>query len=274
MKETKAPRVNALHRGLQILELLAGPNKRWSTSEISRKLKIPKSSSSYLLHTLQLRGYVRRDEGGNYRLSMKMLALSNTAVHGIEVREAALPILRRLVHETGFTGHLAVLDGSEAVYIERVPSSGFIQMDTWVGRRMPLHSSGTGKALLAFSSAEQVEPLLETAELKRSTPKTITSLPKLRQELKKIRDLGFAVDNEENTPGVRCVAAPVFGRSGALSAALSVTGPVQQLTNDGVTRLSGKVKAAAQQMTNALGGNLGIPGSVRYQSPAERMKRS
>src|SRR5689334_20017473 len=179
MKETKAPRVNALHRGLQILELLAGQKKRWSTSEISRKLKIPKSSSSYLLHTLQVRGYVRRDDGGGYRLSMKMLALSNTAVHGIEVREAALPILRRLVEETGITGHVAVLDGSEAVYIERVPSSGFIQMDTWVGRRMPLHSSGAGKVLLAYSPAAVIEPLMETAELRRSTPKTITSLPKL-----------------------------------------------------------------------------------------------
>ncbi len=255
MKEGKAPRVNALHRGLQILELLAAQKRGWSTSDIARKLKIPKSSSSYLLHTLQLRGYVRRQEDGSYRLSMKTLALGNMALQGIEVREVALPILRRLVEETGITGHVAVLDGSEAVYIERVPSAGFIQMNTWVGRRMPLHSSGAGKALLAYSPAQAVETLLENTELQRSTPKTIVSAPRLRQELKRIRECGFSVDNQENTPGVRCVAAPIFYRSGSLAAALSVTGPVQHLTEDRLPRIAERVKDAARQITHALGGN-------------------
>ena len=255
MKEGKAPRVNALHRGLQILELLAGLRRGWSTSEIGRKLKIPKSSASYLLHTLQARGYLRREKGGGYRLSMKMLALGSLALHGIEVREVALPILRRLVDETGITGHLGVLEGSEAVYIERIRSLGFIQLDTWVGRRIPLHSSGEGKALLAFSPPEQAAGLLQTIELRRFTPKTIVSLPKLRQELKKIRENGFAVDDEENTPGVRCVAAPIFNRAGRLVAALSLTGPLQQLTDDRLIKTAEKVKEAARQMTHALGGN-------------------
>ena len=261
MKEGKAPRVNALHRGLQILELLAGNRKVWSTSQISRKLKIPKSSSSYLLHTLQSRGYLRRDEDGGYRLSMKMLTLGSLELHGIEVREVGLPILRRLVEETGITGHLGVLEGSEAVYIERVPFPGFIQIDTWVGRRIPLHSTGEGKALLAYSPPQQVETLLQTTELRRFTTKTIASLPKLRQELRKIRESGFAIDDEENTPGVRCVAAPIFSRSGTLVAALSLTGPVQQLTDDRLLRIAEKVREAARQMTNALGGNL--PASIR-----------
>lgn len=255
MKETKAPRVNALHRGLQILELLSGQQRRWSTSEIGRKLKIPKSSSSYLLHTLQSRGYLRREEDGMYRLSMKMLALGSLGLHGIQVREVALPILRRLVEETGITGHVAVLDGSGAVYIERVPSPGFIQIDTWVGRRMPLHSSSSGKVLLAYLPSQQAEALLETMELTRSTSKTIVALPKLRQELKKIREGGFAVDNEENTAGVRCVAAPVFDRSGAIAAAVSLTGPVQQLPGDRLPKIAEKAKDAARQMTTALGGS-------------------
>ena len=255
MKETKAPRVNALHRGLQILELLAGQHRRWSTSEISRKLKIPKSSSSYLLHTLHARGYLRREDDGGYRFSMKMLALGSLGLHGIQVREVALPILRRVVEETGITGHVAVLDGLGAVYIERVPSPGFIQIDTWVGRRMPLHSSSSGKVLLAYSPPQRAEALLETMELTRSTPKTIVVLPKLRQELKKIRDCGYAFDNEENTAGVRCVAAPVFDRSGAIAAALSLTGPAQQLPDDRLPKIAEKAKDAARQMTSALGGS-------------------
>src|SRR6266404_1392207 len=167
MKEGKAPRVNALHRGLQILELLAGRKKGWSTSEIGRRLKIPKSSASYLLHTLQVRGYLRRENDGGYRLSMKMLALGSLELYGLEVREIALPILRRLVEDTGITGHLGVLEGSEAVYIERMPSAGFIQLNTWIGRRIPLHSSGEGKTLLAFLPPGEAEDLFQTIELRR-----------------------------------------------------------------------------------------------------------
>jgi len=261
MKETKAPRVNALHRGLQILEVLTGQQRRWSTSEISRKLKIPKSTSSYLLHTLQSRGYLRREEDGAYRLTMKMLALGSLGLHGIQVREIALPILRRLVQETGITGHVAILDGQFAVYVQRVPSPGFIQIDTWVGRRMPLHSSNSGKTLLAYLPPQQADALLETMELTRLTPRTIVALPKLKQELKKIRECGYALDNEENTAGVRCVAAPVFDRSGSIAAAVSLTGPVQQVTEGRVPKVAERVKDAARQMTSALGGTVpGVPG--------------
>ena len=256
MREGKSPRVNAVHRGLQILELLAGQRKGWSTSEISRRLKIPKSTTSYLLHTLLTRGYLRREEDGLYRLSMKMLALGSQALHLIEIREIALPILRRLVAETGITGHLAVLEGGDAIYIERVPAPGFIQMNTWVGRRMPVHSTSSGKALLAYLPEEQVEELMLSTGLPRYTTKTITSLPRLKQELRKIRDCGFAVDDEENTPGVRCIAAPVFDRSGAGTAALSLTGPVQQITEVELPRITEKLKDAARQMTHRIGGDL------------------
>ena len=255
MKETKAPRVNALHRGLQIMELLAGPKKRWSTSAISRKLKIPKSSASYLLHTLEVRGYVRREEDSAYRLSMKMLDLANLGLRGIEVRDISLPVLRRLVEETEMTGHVAVFDGPEAVYIVRVPSPGFIQVDTWVGRRMALHSSGAGKALLAFLPPRRAEALLEGVELRRWTPKTIVAPARLRQELKKIRENGYAIDDEENTPGVRCVAAPIYDRSGEVAASLSLTGPVQQLTDDRLVRLAEKVRDRAQDISKVLGGS-------------------
>ncbi len=255
MKEGKAPRVNALHRGLLVLELLAGEKRGWGTLEIGRRLKVARSSASYLLHTLLARGYLQRDADGKYRLSMKLLALGSLALHGVEVRELALPILRRLVSETSITGHLAVLAGSEAVYIERVPSPGFIQMDTWVGRRVPLYSSGVGKTLLAFSPPDQAEGLLQRADLARFTPRTIISLARLRQELRRIRENGFALDNEENTPGVRCVAAPIFDRAGTLTAALSLTGPIQQITDDRVSRLAEKVKEAARQITRTLGGD-------------------
>ena len=255
MKEVKSGRVPAVLRGLQILELLAGEKKRWTTTEISRKLKIPKSTTSYLLHTLLGRGYLVREAEGVYRLGMKLLVLGGQALRGIEIREAALPILRRLTSETQTTAHLAVLEGAEAVYIERVPSPGFIQIDTWVGRRMPLHSTSVGKVLAAYLPEGEAEALVQTAGLARFTPKTIISLPRLKQELRRIRENGAAIDSEENTPGVRCVAAPIFASNGRAIAALSLTGPVQQVTEERALRIAEKVKEAARQLTQTMGGH-------------------
>ena len=264
MKESKAQRVPAVLRGLQILELLAGDKKRWSTTEISRKLKIPKSTTSYLLHTLLARGYLVREAEGVYRLGMKLLALGGQALRGIEVREVAVPILRRLTAETQTTAHLAVLEGPEAVYIERVPSPGFIQIDTWVGRRMPLHSTSVGKALAAFLPEQEAAVLFQTAGLPRFTPRTIVSLPRLKQELRKIRESGVAIDNEENTPGVRCVAAPIFGANGRVVAAMSLTGPVQQVSEERVLKIAERLKEAARQLTLTLGGQ---PPAFSVRSP-------
>jgi DNA-binding IclR family transcriptional regulator len=262
MKESKAQKVPAVLRSLQILELLAGERKRWTTTEISRKLKIPKSTTSYLLHTLLDRGYLVRESEGIYRLGMKLLVLGGQALRGVEVRELALPVLRRLTTETQTTAHLAVLEGAEAVYIERVPSPGFIQIDTWVGRRMPLHSTSVGKVLAAFLPEKEAEALFQAAGLARFTPHTIVSMPRLKQELRRIRESGVAVDNEENTPGVRCVAVPIFGPQGVPVAAMSLTGPVQQVTEDRLGKIVEKIKDAARQLTATLGGQAAA-GSTR-----------
>ena len=129
---------------------------------------------------------------------------------------------------------------------------------------MPLHSTSVGKALSAFLSQEEAESLFQTAGLPRFTPRTITTLPRLRQELRRIRETGVAIDNEENTPGVRCVAAPIFGSSGRVVAALSLTGPVQQITEEQVGKVVDKVKEAARQLSQTLGGH---PPAVASKNP-------
>jgi IclR family acetate operon transcriptional repressor len=119
---------------------------------------------------------------------------------------------------------------------------------------MPLHSTSVGKALAAFLPEEEAEALFQTTGLARFTPRTIITLPRLKQELKRIRESGVAIDNEENTPGVRCVAAPIFGSNERAVAALSLTGPVQQVTEERVGKIVEKVKEAARQLSRALGG--------------------
>jgi IclR family KDG regulon transcriptional repressor len=260
-----SPRVNALLRGMQILELLAAENVPWSTSDIARRLKMPKSTTSNLLHTLLDQGYVRRDGAGDYRLTMRLVELSGQALRSLGIREAAQPVLRRLVAETETTAHLAVLDGAEAVYIERVPSPGFIQVNTWVGRRMPIHSTSVGKALAAYLSEAALGKLLDGHELQPFTPKTIVSPVKFRAELKKIRDAGVSVDDEENTAGIRCVAAPIFaggGDTGGLPvAAVSLTGPAQLNKGEQLAFVIERVKWAARQISQSLGGRGQAPSS-------------
>ena len=148
----------AVERALTMLEAVAQEPEGLSNAEISRKLQIPKSSASYILRTLETQGYLNRDpDSGKYRVGLKILSLSRGALSGIDVREVALPIMRHLVEKTSLTCHLAILDGPEAVYIEKVEPPGFIRMDTWVGRRMRVHATSVGKALVAYIPQERLE---------------------------------------------------------------------------------------------------------------------
>src|SRR5579872_3117288 len=154
----------AVERALAMLEAVAHEPEGLSNAEISRKLQIPKSSASYILRTLEKQGYLHRDsENGKYRVGLKILSLSRGALSGIDVREVALPIMRHLVEKTNLTCHLAILDGREAVYIEKVEPTGFIRMDTWVGRRMRVHATSVGKSLVAHIPQPQLENNLHPA---------------------------------------------------------------------------------------------------------------
>ena len=122
--------------------------------------------------------------------------------------------MRHLMEKTNLTCHLAILDGPEAVYIEKVEPQGFIRMDTWVGRRMRVHATSVGKALVAHIPQERLEKILADSGMEKRTPKTITTVPRLLKDLEKVRAQGYAVDDEENNMGARCLGAPVFNQSG------------------------------------------------------------
>ena len=126
----------AVHRALGMLEAISKSGAGLSNSELSRKLKVPKSSTSYILRALEDGGYVRREADGKYRLGLALLSLSSRAMESLDVRQVALPILQHLVERSGLTAHLAVLDHGQAVYIAKADAPGFIKMNTWPGRRM------------------------------------------------------------------------------------------------------------------------------------------
>lgn len=242
----------SLARGLQILELLTSEPQGLTHSEISHRLRLPKSSTTNLLRALTASGYVRQAPNRRYRLSLRLIELGNAVLRGVALRDVARPLLERLVQETGLTAHLAVLDGDEAVYVERVAPQGFIQMHTWVGRRMDTHCTSVGKALIAYLPAEELKTLFAVRGLPRHTPRTITSRRRLVDDLALVRRRGYAVDDEENNLGVRCLAAPVLSRTGEAVVAVGATGTVTQVTPERVPLLGEKLKRVARELARSL----------------------
>lgn len=241
----------AVHRALAMLEAISRSAAGLSNSELARKLKIPKSSTSYILRALEAGGYLRREPAGRYRLGLALLSLSSRVLEGLDVREVALPILHHLVDRSGLTAHLAVLDHGQAVYIAKADAPGFIKMNTWPGRRMNLHSTSVGKALLAHLPEEEVARIMEKG-LKKWTPHTLTAPARLLTDLEHVRKRGYAVDEQESTVGIRCVAAPIFSAHG-VTASIGVTGTVTQFHVSDVHRFAEMVKDAARRVSLQLG---------------------
>jgi DNA-binding IclR family transcriptional regulator len=244
----------AVERALAMLEAVAQEPEGLSNAEISRKLQIPKSSASYILRTLERQAYLNRDTGtGKYRVGLKILSLSRGALSGLDVREVALPIMRHLMEKTNLTCHLAILDGPDAVYIEKVEPQGFIKMDTWVGRRMRVHATSVGKALVAHIPQEKLEKILASAGMEKRTAKTITTPSRLHKELERVRVQGYAVDDEENNIGARCVGAPVFNQGGVIEASVGLSGTTNQVNAQTIPRIVEQLKDAARHISMQLG---------------------
>jgi DNA-binding IclR family transcriptional regulator len=259
MSKTEESYSTAVERALSILEAIAQRDSAMTHSEISRKLEIPKSSVTYLLRALERCGYVQRDRAsGAYRMGLKVLSLARGVQVGSDIKDTALPILESVVERCGLTAHLAVLDQGDAVYVEKVDSPGFIKMDTWIGKRMDLHSTGVGKALVAFSSASEVEALIKGRGLKKKTPRTIATHAGFLRELEKVRERGYAIDDEENSLGARCVAAPVFDGFGKVLAAVGLSGTTGQIDKVSVRKTAEIAKEAAREISRRLAQSPGL----------------
>lgn len=252
MKE--ATNVGAIDRALTILEVLSQSRNGLTNSEISRRLKLPKSTLSYILRTLKQRGYLQRDDSlGKYRISTKLFSVGSHALRGLELHDVAYPLLQDLVEKTGLAGHLAILDGHEAVYIERIDKPGFIRINTWVGRRMDVHCTSVGKALIAHLPQQAVEAIVRDRGLAKHTAKTITTLNHLLRDLAYVRSNGYALDDGENNLDVVCIAAPIFNIEGRTVAAVGLTGTESQMKSHKFETHVRLIKQAAKQMSQQLG---------------------
>lgn len=254
MGVAKGYSVPALERALTVLECLAQSRTGFSLSELSRKLGLPKSSVHLLVTTLESRGYLQKNsQTGKYCFGLKLVSLSRTALESLELREEARPFLEALMKKTGLTVHMAVLERNEAVIIEKIEAPGLIKVATWIGRRMDVNCTGAGKALIAFLSDEEFETQIRGRGLAKHNDNTIVSINKLKRELMRIRELGYALDDEEDEIGLRCVGAPIFDSSSRVVAAISVAGTTSQIPIERVEAIAEVLKQTAATISSHLG---------------------
>ncbi|AEG60659.1 IclR family transcriptional regulator [Desulforamulus ruminis] len=246
--------VQSLERALKILEVLGNYQKGLGVTELAHEVDLHKSTVHRLLGTLAQRGFVEQDsETERYKLGLKIIELSNKMLTNMEVRQEARPFLEELMQFANEVVHLCVLRQGEIVYIDKVECPSTIRMYSQVGRRGPVHSTGVGKAILAFLPQEEVVKILQEKGMPRKTPNTITDIDEMLKHLAEIKLQGFSIDEVENELGIRCVAAPVWDHSGQVIASISVAGPESRVTRERVPELAAKIRETGLKISHRLG---------------------
>jgi DNA-binding IclR family transcriptional regulator len=190
---------------------------------------------------------------GHYQLGLGLLEFSHAILNGLDVREAATPMLNELAELTRETLHLAVLDDLELVYIDRRDTPHTIRLNTSIGRRTTPHTTGVGKALLAYAPPETVERYLQEIVLEAKTPRSITSPEHLERELQRTRDRGYALDDQEDKPHIRCIAAAIRGPDTHAVAAVSISVPDSRYTLASLQRWAPDLTRQAHRVSLAMG---------------------
>lgn len=246
-------RAGSLETGLDVLETLA-VGRSLGVTEISRRVGADKANVHRLLKVLRARGYVRQDEASKeYQPTAQLVAVAGAIIREMNVLSIVQPFMIRLRRETGESTHLAVPTSFGAVYVAQERSKGVVSVETEIGSAAPLHCTATGKALYAFLPLELLHTLVHDP-LESYTMRTITSLAELESDLVRVRERGYAVDDEEYVAGVRCVAAPLFDLHGGVVASLGLSSPATRLALEDVEAAGAVVKAIADQATAQLGG--------------------
>lgn len=222
--------------------------------ELSSRLGLHKSTVHRILNSLQLMGYVRQSEDGKYALSLKWMDISSKVINKFDIVATARPYLKKICEISGETVHLVEMDGVDAIYIDKVESfSNSIRMVSKIGSRIPLFCSGVGKAILASKSDEEIKSIWEKSDVKAMTPNTITDFKDFMDTINQIRVDGYALDNEENETGVRCIAACILSRDGKCKNAFSISAPINRMADEKIGYLAKYVIEMKNDISSEMG---------------------
>ena len=241
--------VQSVHRALDLLEVVAARGGHLTIGEIADVSEVPLPTVHRLLRTLVDRGYMRQMPNRRYALGFRLVPLGATASSMVGADTER--VLGRLVDALGETANLAILSGTHAEYVAQVPSRHTMRMFTEVGRQVELHCTGVGKALLAQLDDDRVRHVVRRVGLSRRTEHTHATEAGLLADLTEVRARGYAIDEQEQELGVRCVAVPVSPDTLSWMA-VSVSGPVTRMTDELVNQAVPRLWEAGRQLTAQL----------------------
>lgn len=254
MEDTGKNPIQVSEKLFQVIELLA-ENGPMGIMDLSGALGFHKSTTHRLVTSLLMLGYIRQEEESlKYALSFKFLEIGSKILDQTNMASLIHPSLKRLSEQLGETVHLVRREGTEAVYIDKVESNvGSIRMVSRVGSRIPLYCSGVGKALLAELSDGEIEEVWNSSDVRKLTPHTISTLEELMKRVREVRALGYALDNEENEEGVRCIAVslPDYHRKPVY--AVSISAPMSRMNDERVLELKNAVLKFKGELAKTLG---------------------
>lgn len=227
--------VQSLERGLAVIRAFDADSPELTLSDVARSTGLTRAAARRFLLTLSDLGYVRTD-GRYFALSPRVLELGYAYLSSLSLPEVAEPHLERLVAEVHESSSVSVLDGEDVVYVARVPTSRIMTVSINVGTRFPAYATSMGRVLLAGLPDDELEAYLENVELKRLSPRTITTATALRSELARTKSQGWAMVDQELEEGLRSVAAPIRDRGGRVVAAVNLSAHASRMSTESVRR--------------------------------------
>ncbi len=247
--------IESLQRGLQVLSLFSRENPSFTLTEIKDHAELNKTTAFRVVSTLETAGFLERDpDTKRYRPGLRVLQLGFSALSSLEFRQVARPYLEKLAREVKQTVSLSVLDGMEVVYVDRVRQQNIIGVMLGLGSRIPAHCASMGKAMLAVLPANVLRQRLDQADLPACTPNTITNRRELEANLARVRQLGYALNDEEWVLGLRSTAAPILSEDGTSVGSVNVSVSTAETTLEALeSQLSPLVRTTAQAISAALG---------------------
>lgn len=250
--------IEAVRRGMQVLEAFSSASPSLSLSEIAAAVGLGKSTAFRFVHTLERLGYLTRDpETRRYRPGLRVLRLGFTALNSLGLAQIVQPHLQALSARTGETSNMSVRDGAEVVYVARNSTQQIVGINLSVGSRLPVYCTSMGKAQLIDLSREELGRLLGEGPYPAHGPKTLTNLDDLLAELARVRQQGYALNDEELAAGLRSVAAPIRGCDGEIVAAINVSVPAARMSRQVLeTVLAPLVMATAREISQAFGADV------------------
>jgi len=258
-KVLKNDKIKSIEKAVDLLELLSDNKKEMGITEIGKELHMGVSTVYRILTTLKCRGYiVQNQQTSKYMLGVKLFVLGCKVQNTTNLVKMITPFLQRLSQNTNETINFAILEGREAVCLYRIKSQEMLSTDIEIGTKLPAHCTSLGKVLLAFLSEQDFMMLYtnENEKLPTFTPKSISSVEKLKKCLKKIKKQGYAIDEEEFKTGVNCLGVPIINNEGKVIAAISISGPVSRFNLLKIEKTKSMLIALSKDISKQLLNNM------------------